>query len=271
MTKKKMIALDLDGTLLRSDNTISDYTVDTIKKIQEKGHKVVIATGRPYRMALEHYRRLQLETPMITFNGSLTHLPEKKWDFEHSVTIDKQYLLDVLDIQKSIQADFIACEYRKKFFISADNHDIINPQLFGVDKITNKMTLDVTKITENPNGLLMQTHHEDKYALADEMRKYFNHEIEIDSWGGPLNILEFSPKGINKAYALNYLLKTLNMGREDLIAFGDEHNDTEMLTFAGTGYAMKNASNVLLPFADKQTDFTNEEDGVAKELAKIFL
>ena len=102
---KKMIALDLDGTLLRSDNTISDYTVDTIKKIQEKGHKVVIATGRPYRMALEHYRRLQLETPMITFNGSLTHLPEKKWDFEHSVTIDKQYLLDVLDIQKSIQAD----------------------------------------------------------------------------------------------------------------------------------------------------------------------
>ena len=108
-----MIALDLDGTLLRSDNTISDYTVDTIKKIQEKGHKVVIATGRPYRMALEHYRRLQLETPMITFNGSLTHLPEKKWDFEHSVTIDKQYLLDVLDIQKSIQADFIASEYLK--------------------------------------------------------------------------------------------------------------------------------------------------------------
>ena len=43
------------------------------------------------------------------------------------------------------------------------------PQLFGVDKITNKMTLDITKITENPNGLLMQTHHEDKYALA----KYF--------------------------------------------------------------------------------------------------
>jgi hydroxymethylpyrimidine pyrophosphatase-like HAD family hydrolase len=95
----------------------------------------------------------------------------------------------------------------------------------------------------------MQTHHEDKYALADDMRKYFNHEIEIDSWGGPLNILEFSPKGINKAYALKYLLKTLNMNREDLIAFGDEHNDTEMLTFAGTGYAMKNASNVLLPFA----------------------
>ena len=73
------------------------------------------------------------------------------------------------------------------------------------------MTLDVTKITGKSNGLLMQTHHEDKHSPADEMRKYFNHEIEIDSWGGPLNILEFSPKGINKAYALKQLLKTLNM------------------------------------------------------------
>lgn len=268
---KKMIALDLDGTLLRSDNTISDYTVETIKKIQSKGHKVVIATGRPYRMALEHYRRLELSTPMISFNGSLTHLPEKKWEWEHSVTIDKQYLLDVLDMQQSIEADFIASEYRKKFYISAQDHNRVNPQLFGVPEITEKMSMDIKKITENPNGILMQTRHQDKYALADEMRKHFNYEIEIDSWGGPLNILEFSPKGINKAYALKYLLKALNISQDNLIAFGDEHNDTEMLSFAGTGYAMKNASDILLPFADKQTEFSNQEDGVAKELEKIFL
>lgn len=266
-----MIALDLDGTLLHSDNTISDYTVETIKKIQRKGHKVVIATGRPYRTALEHYRRLELQTPMISFNGSLTHLPEKNWKWEHSVTIDKRYLLDILDMQQSIKADFIASEYRKKFYISVQDHSRVDPQLFGVSKITEKMTMDVNKITENPNGLLVQTRHEDKYTLAEEMRHHFNDEIEIDSWGGPLNILEFSPKGINKAYALNYLLKTLNISQDNLIAFGDEHNDTEMLAFAGTGYAMKNASETLLPFADKQTEFTNEEDGVAKELEKMFL
>lgn len=266
-----MIALDLDGTLLRSDNTISDYTVETIKKLQNKRHKVVIATGRPYRMALEHYRRLELSTPMISFNGSLTHLPEKNWEWEHSVTIDKQYLIDVLDMQQIIEADFIASQYRKKFYISAQDHNRVNPQLFGVPEITEKMSMDIKKITENPNGILMQTRHQDKYALADEMRKHFNYEIEIDSWGGPLNILEFSPKGINKAYALKYLLKVLNISQDNLIAFGDEHNDTEMLSFAGTGYAMKNASDILLRFADKQTEFSNEEDGVAKELEKIFL
>ncbi|MCW1043263.1 HAD family hydrolase, partial [Streptococcus anginosus] len=85
-------------------------------------------TGRPYRMALEHYRRLELSTPMISFNGSLTHLPEKKWEWEHSVTIDKQYLLDILDMQQSIEADFIASEYRKKFYISAQDHNRVNPQ-----------------------------------------------------------------------------------------------------------------------------------------------
>ena len=75
---KKMIAIDLDGTLLKSDGTLSDYTVAIIKKIQEQGHLVIITTGRPYRMALEFYKILGLKTPMINFNGSLIHIPEKK-------------------------------------------------------------------------------------------------------------------------------------------------------------------------------------------------
>lgn len=268
---KKMIALDLDGTLLRSNNTISDYTVDVINRISKQGHKVVIATGRPYRMALEHYKRLQLDTPMISFNGSLTHLPEKKWSKEQNVTLDKKYLLSTLQMSETIQADFIASEYRKNFYITLNYPNSINPALFGVHKITENMRMDVDKITRDPNALLMQTRHEDKYQLAKELRKHFDYNVEVDSWGGPLNILEFSPKGVNKAFALNYLLSALNMTKDQLIAFGDEHNDTEMLAFAKTGYAMKNASETLLPYADKQTDYTNEEDGVAKELEKLFL
>lgn len=269
--RKKLIAIDLDGTLLHSNNTISDYTVHVINQVKDKGHSVVIATGRPYTMAADHYERLGLTTPMISFNGALTHVPGKKWDFERSITIDKTYLMDVLKLKDSFEADFIASEYRKKFFITMDNPERINPELFGVQKITDNMHLDTNKITKNPNALLMQTRHEDKYALAKEMRQHFNNEMEIDSWGGPMNILEFSPKGVNKAFALNYLLKALNKTPEDLIAFGDEHNDTEMLSLAKTGYAMKNASSVLLPYADQQLNHTNEEDGVAKKLEELFL
>ena len=222
---KKLIALDLDGTLLRPDGTISEFTQKTIKDIQNKGHQVVIATGRPYRMAIDHYKTLGLETPLITFNGSLTNLPDQDWAYEHSVKLDKKYLINLLQRHDELEMDF----------------------------------------------LLMQTRHEDKYQLADDIKKDFKEEIEVDSWGGPLNILEFSPKGINKAYALNYLLKAMRKSTDDLIAFGDEHNDTEMLELAKTGYAMKNASSVLLPHANEQIEWTNEEDGVARKLQELFL
>ncbi|WP_159591648.1 HAD family hydrolase [Streptococcus halichoeri] len=268
---KKIIALDLDGTLLRNDSTLSHYTIQTIKQVQAKGHLVIISTGRPYRMALDYYLQLELKTPMISFNGALTHLPEQKWAFEHNVTLDKAYLLKLLQHQDDFQLDFIASEYRKNFYITMTNRQKIDPQLFGVDAITDQMALVRSKITRNPNALLLQTYHEDKYALVKSMRAFFKEEIEIDSWGGPLNILEVSSKNINKAYALNYLLTIFKRDKRDLIAFGDEHNDTEMLAFAGTGYAMKNASPVLLPYADHQLDTSNEEDGVAKKLEELFL
>ena len=268
---KKLIALDLDGTLLRPDGTISEFTKKTIKDVQENGHQIIIATGRPYRMAIDYYKDLGLETPLITFNGSLTNLPDREWNYEHSVKLDKKYLINLLKRQDELQMDFLASEYRRHFYITMKYPERIQPELFGVDKIIESMRLEPHKITSNPNALLIQTRHEDKYQLADDIKKDFNREIEVDSWGGPHNILEFSPKGINKAYALNYLIETMRKSTDDLIAFGDEHNDTEMLALAKTGYAMKNASSILLPHANEQIKWTNEEDGVARKLQELFL
>ena len=268
---KKLIAIDLDGTLLRSDHSISDYSVKVLRQIQDQGHTVIIATGRPYRMAVDYYHQLGLKTPMINFNGSLTHIPGQKWDLEHKVVIDKDILLTVLDNRQTFELDFVASEYRKNFYLAYDDKTTIQPELFGVKEITDQMILEVSKITRNPNALLTQTRRSDKYLLADEIKAFLEHKVEVDSWGGPLNILEFSPKGVNKAYALNYLLKVFNRSRQDLIAFGDEHNDTEMLALAQTGYAMKNASQILLPYADEQIAFSNDEDGVAKTLENLFL
>lgn len=268
---KKLIALDLDGTLLRPDGTISEFTKKTIKDVQEKGHQIIIATGRPYRMAIDYYKDLGLETPLVTFNGSLTNLPDKEWNYEHSVKLDKKYLISLLKRQDELQMDFLASEYRRHFYITMKYPERIQPELFGVDKIIESMRLEPHKITSNPNALLIQTRHEDKYQLADDIKKDFNREIEVDSWGGPHNILEFSPKGINKAYALNYLIETMRKSTDDLIAFGDEHNDTEMLALAKMGYAMKNASSILLPHANEQIEWTNEEDGVARKLQELFL
>ena len=268
---KKIIAVDLDGTLLNSESQLSDFTKQTIKKVSAKGHKIIITTGRPYRMAIDYYKELGLDTPMINFNGSLTHIPNKDWEFEQSVTLDKSYLLDMVKRSEEIQADFIASEYRKQFYITNTDESIVNPALFGIKNFSNGHLFKEELVSENPNALLLQTRANDKYALAAEMNAFYKHQLTINTWGGPLNILECSAKGINKAFALDYLLKVMNRDKKDLIAFGDEHNDTEMLAFAGTGYAMKNANPDLLPYADKQTSLTNDQDGVAKILETLFL
>lgn len=268
---KKIIALDLDGTLLRSDSTLSDYTKKTLTAVKNQGHKIIIATGRPYRMAYDFYKELDLDTPMITFNGALTLMPGQNWEHEHSRSIDRRFLFDLLGKVDDFQLDFVASEYKHKFFVTLDKAERIDPKLFGVEKLTEEVRLFPDKITDDPNALFIQTRHEDRYQLADEIRDYFQHQLEVDSWGGPYNILEFAPKGVHKAYALTYVLKLMGESPDKLIAFGDEHNDTEMLALAKYGYAMKNANPKLADYTDLQLEATNDEDGVAKQLEKLFL
>ena len=268
---KKMIAVDLDGTLLNGESKLSDFTKDTIKQISKKGHHVVIATGRPYRMAKDFYDQLELETPMINFNGSLTHLPGKVWAHEKCLTVDKKYLLDMVQRKEEIEADFIAGEYRNKFYITTPDKEIADPRLFGVENFRPENQFNSELVTKDPNCILLQTRASDKYALAEEMNSFYKHQLNINTWGGPLNILECTPKGVHKAFALEYLLKVMNIDKQNLIAFGDEHNDQEMLSFASKGYAMKNANPALLSFADEQLSLTNEEDGVAHFLQEQFL
>ncbi|HEM3666384.1 TPA: HAD family phosphatase [Streptococcus suis] len=269
--KKKIIAIDLDGTLLNNDSQLSDYTISTIKKVRQAGHTVLIATGRPYRIAEKYYQQLELDTPMINFNGSLVHIPGKKWQWEQNILIDKKYLLEFLKEEETFEADFIAGEYKNKFYITQKNLDKIDPALMGVEQITPDTLIRPELITSDPHSILMQTRATDKYELAKEMNAYFKDELEINTWGGPLNILETCAKGVNKATALSYVLNLYQATPSDLIAFGDEHNDVEMLDLAGTAYAMKNCSDTLRPHADRLTAFANFEDGVARELENLFL
>lgn len=268
---KKLIAIDLDGTLLNSSSQISEHSKDVLKAVEALGHKVVITTGRPYRMARHFYKQLGMTGPMINFNGALTHIPGKNWAFEHERILDKDVFLDIIKREADWQADFIAGEYRKTFYVTHTNRQAIDPELFAVDKIEDHTELQLDKITKSPNVLLMQTRHEDKYQLARELEANYPNCLSVNTWGGPLNILECAAQGVNKAYALKHLLKAFNMERSQLIAFGDEMNDDEMLSLSQTGYAMKNANKDLLNFADQQLAWTNDEDGVAKQLTELFL
>ena len=170
MMKKKMIAIDLDGTLLNQESQLSEYTISTIKKVRKQGHLVLIATGRPYRMAETFYQQLELDTPMINFNGSLVHIPNRRWEWEKNVLIDKSYLLEFLKSEDTFEAEFIAGEYKNKFFITQNHLDRVDPSLMGVEQITPDTLIKPELITSDPPSILMQTRETDKYALAEEIR-----------------------------------------------------------------------------------------------------
>ena len=76
MTEKHLIALDLDGTLLRNDKTISSRTKETLLTLKQQGHHVMIATGRPFRSSVQYYQELGLQTPIVNFNGAFVHHPQ---------------------------------------------------------------------------------------------------------------------------------------------------------------------------------------------------
>lgn len=269
--ERKLIAIDLDGTTLQSDGrTISRYTKYVFKRVEALGHIICITTGRPFRMSLEVYRELELKSPVINFNGALISTPnDRNWPYTKAHYIDRSFIFDLLRHQQNFNLNFFAVEYRRKFFLNTFKN--VEPQLFGVERFQPYNRLRADRVTDNPHAVLLSTRQKDKLALAAEMKRHYNGKIDVGVWGGPNGILEVVPKGISKASGLKYLLKILDISVENLIAFGDEHNDIEMFKLAPNAFAMKNASTRLTPYATEILPWTNDEDGVARQLEKLFL
>lgn len=269
--ERKLIAIDLDGTTLQSDGrTISRYTKYVFKRVEALGHIICITTGRPFRMSLEVYRELELKSPVINFNGALISMPnDRNWPYTKAHYIDRSFIFDLLRHQQNFNLNFFAVEYRRKFFLNTFKN--VEPQLFGVERFQPYNRLRADRVTDNPHAVLLSTRQKDKLALAAEMKRHYNGKIDVGVWGGPNGILEVVPKGISKASGLKYLLKILDISVENLIAFGDEHNDIEMFKLAPNAFAMKNASTRLTPYATEILPWTNDEDGVARQLEKLFL
>ncbi|MDT2614430.1 Cof-type HAD-IIB family hydrolase [Enterococcus dongliensis] len=263
---KKLIAIDLDGTTLNQDSKISDKTVKTLHRAIEDGHSVVIATGRPYRMSKNFYRQLQLTTPMINFNGALVHLPGKTWAGEQETSFNRKIVFDLISEKKNLKLDFIAAENRETFFI--DDLKFFDQHFFASDFATNDNLLTVNTLKTNPTSVLLRSQPENVNSVSDELKQQFGHEVEVNTWGGPNPILEVVAKGIQKAHGLKRVIENLNLKSEDILAFGDEHNDVDMLKFAGWGVAMANGTDQLKAVADDITEKPNTEDGLADYLTK---
>ncbi|PAK87137.1 Cof-type HAD-IIB family hydrolase [Lentilactobacillus parakefiri] len=260
---KKLIALDLDGTTLNNDSQISAKTAETIQAAADQGYIVSIVTGRPNRLSENFYDDLKLTTPMINFNGNLGILPHQAWDREYQYTIDKEIVTELLAKSKPLGLSLVAVEGRNMFLA---NQGLSSGFGFFPSTLTTNQILSNKSLKENPISITVQVKPELKQGLIDFVEQQFGDEVEVSPWGGPNPIVEIATKGVHKSTGLKFLADYYGILQKDIIAFGDEGNDLTMMQYAGTGVAMKNAIAKIKGLADEVTDFTNDEDGVARYL-----
>lgn len=261
---KKLIALDLDGTTLNNEAKLSSRTQAVIHQAVKAGYLVSIVTGRPNRLSENLYDQLALKTPMINFNGNLGILPHKNWPREYQYTIDKEIVMELLANRQKLGLNLIAVEGRDLFLA---NRGISNGFGFFPSVLRANQILSQKSLTANPISITVQLEsHEQKTELMTYMKRNFGDQIDVSPWGGPHPIVEIATKGVHKATGLKFLADYYGILQKDIIAFGDEANDASMMSFAGIGVAMKNAIDSIKKSANDITDYTNDQDGVARYL-----
>lgn len=261
--KRKLIAIDLDGTTLNSQSKISSKTKEVLNKAVAAGHVVSIVTGRPNRISENFYDELNLKSPMINFNGALGHLPHQVWDKEYQLTFDKDIAFELLAAKKQLGIKLLAAEGKNMSLVDQPNNII--PDFFPAQLKPDEF-LNPTNLKTDPSAMTILVDRTKLPNVVAQLEKSFGDKINVGVWGGPNPILELAPKGVNKARGLEFLSKTLNINKDDIIAFGDEHNDAEMIDYAGWGVVMQNGTDQLKSLANDITPLDNDHDGLAHYL-----
>lgn len=267
MASKKLIAIDLDGTLLNTQKQISPETREIIADLQAQGHQIVIATGRPFRSSEAIYHSLNLQTPIVNFNGALVHHPlDSDWGVYHD-TLPLATVRQIIESCQAYDVKNMIAEITDDIYIQQPDEllmaefDIGDPQ-FHIGALQ-------THLQDDPTSLLIQPAAENANHMRSMLSETFPEGIEHRSWGVPWRLVEVVKGGVNKAVGLQRIAESFNIARQDIIAFGDEDNDLEMLTYAGEGVAMGNAIDLLKQHADVTTA-SNDNDGIQQYLQQRF-
>ncbi|TDM13350.1 Cof-type HAD-IIB family hydrolase [Macrococcus bovicus] len=267
MNDKHLICLDLDGTLLTDEKTISPYTKHVLERLREEGHEVMISTGRPYRASETYYNELGLDSPIVNFNGAFIHHP-KDDDFKGVHTpLDLSIARAIFEQLEDLNIQNIIAEVKDHVYFHYHDEYLFQGFTMGNPVVKNG-NLNLI-LQEGPTSILIQAEDEHVPAIREHLSHVYAEQVEHRCWGAPYPVIEIVKKGINKAVGIQYVSEKLGINQKNIIAFGDEDNDFEMIEYAGTGVAMANAIQELKMRADKVT-LSNNEDGIGVFLADYF-
>ncbi len=264
----KLIAIDMDGTLLREDKTVSKGTVNAINMARKKGIKIVLATGRPIEGVNAYLKELDLisrEDYVLTFNGALVQNTFTEEIVARNTIKGKDYKR-LYDISKKVGVNIHAFS----------NLGCITPKMSKyteVEGTINKIPVRVlpVELVEDQEDI-MKVMMIDEPEVLDKAIEKLPKEIYEDYTvlRSTPYFLEFLSKKSNKGEGVKALADFLNIKQEEVICIGDAGNDLHMIKYAGLGVAMGNAFEEVKEIADYITK-NNEDDGVAHVINKFAL
>lgn len=273
----KVIIMDVDGTLTNGKKVVTPKTKEALLKAEEAGAILILASGRPTTGLMDLARELKMDQHhglLVSYNGS------KVIDCETMETLFNQAL--------SVEEGKAVLEHMKKFdrvrpmidkgeYMYVNNvydnwitwkgkpFDVIQYESRGgkfklceIDDLAAFVDFPLNKILTTSDPEYLQEHYK-------EMMEPFKDTLSCMFTGD--FYFEFTAQGIDKAKALDTVLIPMGYKKEEMIAFGDGHNDASMVRYAGIGVAMENAVQDLKDIADEIT-LSNEEDGIAVSLYK---
>lgn len=248
-TRRKAILLDLDGTLLNSDRTVSSRDTEMVRRYADNGHLIVIATARPLRTALTALPMALREGYLVTFNGA--------WIFRGEEMIHRREIpsAQVLRVVEALHAHGFqpAIEAADRLYT-----DINSPPGSNWERLP---------LAEYPQvaacKVPAQGHRRIDESLISRIIPEDLEFVIID--GGTL--LQVARRGCSKASACEVVLDREGIDPVDAVAFGDDVNDIPMFELAGFSVAMGNAVRQVKTAADAVT-LSNDADGVAHGLAR---
>ncbi|WP_430602937.1 HAD superfamily hydrolase [Enterococcus sp. DIV0724b] len=266
----KLVAIDLDGTLLNSKKEISERNKQALAKAKAAGVKIVICTGRPLAAIGIYLDALNLRDNgdySITFNGGLVQkndtgeIIEKAsmplenvhdlFELAAALNVPLDILSDGLVLQLPTTQNYESLYSQLNTLLTYESYEL---DQLTADRIYNKAVIAVEQTYLDEQIKKIPSPFYDRYEI-----------IKTRS-----NLLEFMPKGITKAYGISLLARDLGIKQEEIMTIGDEENDLPMIEYAGLGVAMENAVARVKDLADVITD-TNDNDGVAQAVEKFVL
>lgn len=263
----KAIALDLDNTLLNNAKEISPQNQQVLKQLHQKGIKIILCSGRPKRGIYPYLKELNLLQPgdaCICYNGGLVELTARQQKIA-ATTLPKTAFQPLSDLsEKENFIFYLVSENQVYALLHGQKESPYEDQMGQYLSFTNTTFSQVPANSLIYKAVVINT-PEKITEIGQKLRKMPQFHITRSR----TTFLEILPSTVNKAAGLKALLHYFGFKREELIAFGDEANDQEMLNYAGIGVAMGNATPELQAIADQIT-LTNEADGVAAFLKPYF-